>query len=78
VLDPGVDRDSVMRGMLGRGVQTSVHYPPVHEMSVHLDLDCGPLPITEEVARRQLTLPLHPKMSLQDVDYVVDSLIQCL
>jgi dTDP-4-amino-4,6-dideoxygalactose transaminase len=49
-----------------QGVQTSVHYPPAH-LFPHF----GPqpaLPVTEEFARRELTLPLFPGMSDADVD----------
>jgi dTDP-4-amino-4,6-dideoxygalactose transaminase len=59
-------------------VQTSVHYPPAHLMSIHRDLNVAPLPITEAVGRRELTLPLHPKLSGGDVEYVVEALEQCL
>ena len=57
------------------GVQTSVHYPAVHELSYYRSRypDVS-LPVTETYARRELTLPLHPKMDDHDVDRVVASL----
>jgi dTDP-4-amino-4,6-dideoxygalactose transaminase len=33
----------------------------------------GSLPITEEVSRREVTLPLHPVMTLEEVDRVCEA-----
>ena len=32
------------------------------------------LPITEEVSKRVVSLPIYPKMSEEDVDYVISAL----
>lgn len=69
VLPAGADRNAVAAAMAEAGVQTTVHYPPVHELSYYRDR--WPelqLPVTEEFARRELTLPLHPKMTEADVE----------
>ena len=29
------------------------------------------LPKTEEVSRREMTLPLHPRMKIEDVNWIV-------
>lgn len=71
VLPPEADRSELITAMSAAGVQTTVHYPPVHELSYYRrrwpDLR---LPLTEEFARRELTLPLHPQMTDADVDHV--------
>ena len=51
LLPDGVDRDAFMDAMRKAGVQTSIHYPPVHRFTYYLQR--GPafsLPITEAVA----------------------------
>jgi dTDP-4-amino-4,6-dideoxygalactose transaminase len=75
VLPAAVDRQAVIDVLRTRGIQTTVHYPPVHRLTFYNDLypDCH-LPRTEEFARRELTLPLHPRMTLASVDFVVKSL----
>jgi dTDP-4-amino-4,6-dideoxygalactose transaminase len=78
LLDEQVDRLELMKRLRERGVQTSIHYKPAHLMSVHRDLQTGPLPYTETVGRRELTLPLHPRLSADDVEYVVEMLRACL
>ena len=62
-----------MLDMESRGIQTSMHYPPVHRFQYyqkHFKNTIGSLPVTEEVSGREVTLPLHPLMTLQDVEYV--------
>jgi dTDP-4-amino-4,6-dideoxygalactose transaminase len=49
-----------------QAVQTSVHYPPVH-LFPHFGAQPR-LPVTEEFARREVTLPLFPGMADGDVD----------
>lgn len=75
LLPAGADRDAVAASMMGQGVQTSIHYPPVHTLSRYRsrwpDLR---LPLSEEFHRRELTLPLHPGMSDDDVDRVAVAL----
>jgi dTDP-4-amino-4,6-dideoxygalactose transaminase len=78
LLEETVDRLELMKRLRARGVQTSVHYPPAHLMSIHRDLTSGPLPHTEAVGRRELTLPLHPVLRAEDIEYVVETLRECL
>jgi dTDP-4-amino-4,6-dideoxygalactose transaminase len=78
LLDEKLDRLDLMKRLRARGVQTSVHYPPAHLMSIHRDLITAPLPLTEAIGRRELTLPLHPGLGMDDVNYVVEALRECL
>lgn len=75
LLPTDVNRELVMGWMRDRGVQTTVHYPPIHQLSFYRQLAPGTaLPNTEEFARRELTLPLHQRMSEEDVETAVDAL----
>lgn len=62
-------RDDLRQAAAEDGVQTSVHYPPVHRFAVFGPQDA--LPVTEAYARREVTLPLFPAMTPEDVDRVV-------
>lgn len=62
VLEEGVDRNGFRTAMRERGIQTSLHYPPVHRFSAYADYDIA-LPITEEYSKRSVTLPLFGHMS---------------
>lgn len=76
-----VTRETVREGLAAKGVQTSVHYQPVHLFRIYRErFGCKPgeLPLTEWVANREITLPLYPAMTQDDVTYVTESLKDCL
>ena len=61
--------------MKERGIQTSIHYPPIHHFEAYRSSEQAKtsLPLTEALAMRELTLPLYPTMSSEDVELVVRS-----
>jgi dTDP-4-amino-4,6-dideoxygalactose transaminase len=74
LLAPSIDKNKLMGRLKDFGIQTSVHYPPVHLFSLYrkgFGYKRGMLPRTEEVSRREVTLPLHPQMSEKDVKWIV-------
>jgi dTDP-4-amino-4,6-dideoxygalactose transaminase len=76
VLSEAADRDAVRASLAARGVQTSLHYPPVHRFAAYgLGLE---LPLTDEYARRAVTLPLFSTISEEQIGLVVDSLEEAL
>jgi dTDP-4-amino-4,6-dideoxygalactose transaminase len=77
LLPEGAPREAVMERMKARGIQTSVHYPPIHRFSHHGASDrvrWEGLAKTDAIAPRELTLPLHPRMRDADVDAVCEAL----
>ena len=79
LLPAGIERQYLADDLRGDGVQTSVHYAPVHSFTVYRERFPGvSLPRTEEFARRTLSLPLHPKMGADDVDAVTRALARAL
>jgi dTDP-4-amino-4,6-dideoxygalactose transaminase len=81
LLPPEVDRDRFMEGMKAQGIQTSIHYPPVHRFRIYEDdwLARGmALPVTEEVSTRQVTFPLFATMQAEQVGWVARAAGQVL
>jgi dTDP-4-amino-4,6-dideoxygalactose transaminase len=79
VLPRGTDRAGVRARMQEAGVQTSVHYPPIHQFDFYRrTVAAGPLPGTERFSEAELTLPLHPRLTPDDVDRVVRTLAQAV
>jgi dTDP-4-amino-4,6-dideoxygalactose transaminase len=70
VLDEELDRRVFRAGLAERGVQTSVHYPPVHLFSAYRDGGLR-LPLTESFGDRAVTLPLFAHMTERQQDQVV-------
>jgi dTDP-4-amino-4,6-dideoxygalactose transaminase len=77
LLPAGTDRLAIMEYLKQRGIQTSIHYPLVHEFSAYRESQQS-LPGTEEIGRRQLSLPFYPGLEFEDVDFVVGALLQGL
>ncbi len=77
LLSEQVDRKCFMEYLREQGVQTSIHYPPIHLFSYYKELipsDTAHLPLTEYVGRREVTLPLFPAMDEQHIEYVANSI----
>jgi dTDP-4-amino-4,6-dideoxygalactose transaminase len=71
-----VDRKDFMDYLRAHGIQTSIHYPPVHLFSYYRNLKTSHavVPLTEDVGRWEVTLPLFPTMEEGQVEYVVESI----
>ena len=75
VLDDAALRDPVREVMRhDHGVQTSVLYPALHELSAYAEESRRPLARSEHVGRAQLTLPLFPHLGEDRQDRVVEAL----
>ena len=76
LLPAGVLRETFMENMKADGIQTSIHYPPIHLFSVyHMDDDLTlyNLTNTELVAAREVTLPLYPSLPDASINLVVNA-----
>ena len=78
ILPEDAERDSVRSGLADRGIQTSVHYPPIHRFTAYRSRPQRPLPQTDSVAERLLTLPLYGGLTDEQVDAVVEGVLQTL
>jgi perosamine synthetase len=70
------ERRRVFDGLREAGVGVQVHYVPVHHHPVSRDIGLSPgdLPVCDEVYEQLISLPIHPSLSDDDQDYVVDCL----
>jgi dTDP-4-amino-4,6-dideoxygalactose transaminase len=77
LISASISRDKVMERLRGHGIQTSIHYPPIHLFSLYrkeFGYKQGMLPKTEEASRREVTLPLHPGMDGDDIVWIAKKL----
>ena len=68
------DRDGFKAHLAGEGVPTAIYYPiPLHLHAPYAPYPTAPggLPVTEAVAGRVISLPMHPDMPDSDIDRVV-------
>ena len=76
ILPKTTNRFAVMEDMKASGIQTSIHYPSFKSFSAYVEATSDlETPVADKICERELTLPLHPRMSIDDVDYVSKSLI---
>jgi dTDP-4-amino-4,6-dideoxygalactose transaminase len=76
VLPEAVDRAACGAALRRDGVQTSVHYPPVHRFSIHAQGACELL--TDAYGARSVTLPLFAHMTLDQQDRVLGAVATAL
>ena len=77
VLDEEVDRDAFRAALAERGIQTSVHYPPVHRFAIYAE-GAPDLPVTDAYAARTVTMPLFAGMTDEQQDLVLDATVATL
>ena len=81
LLPENVNRAKFREILKQEAVQTSFHYPPVHQFEIYRDSSVNEnqlLWMTEHVASRQVTLPLFPQMSEDQQDLVIASVVKAL
>jgi dTDP-4-amino-4,6-dideoxygalactose transaminase len=70
-------RDDVIRKLAEKGVQTSVHFIPVHTFTAYRQMGRwhdGDFPVTEKLSSQAISLPMFPDMTEEDVDYVCEAM----
>ncbi len=70
-------RDAIRNALATKGIQTSVHYPPVHRFSTYEPFSSA-LPLTEKWADQLITLPMFAALSPTMVDEVCNALTETI
>jgi dTDP-4-amino-4,6-dideoxygalactose transaminase len=70
-------RNALQRYLKSQGIQTSIHYHPIHQFSFYKrEFSKTRLPITEDISSRLLTLPLSPNLKKSQVDFIIGNIKQ--
>ena len=68
------ERDALQSHLKGRGVQTLIHYPiPPHKQACYREWNERSYPITEAIHAKELSLPMSPVMTDEEIGMVVDA-----
>jgi dTDP-4-amino-4,6-dideoxygalactose transaminase len=76
-----VQRDNLQKALNDVGVGTMIHYPiPPHLQSAYADLSWkkGDFPLSEQVAREVLSLPMGPHLAVNGVQLVISEIRNAL
>jgi dTDP-4-amino-4,6-dideoxygalactose transaminase len=77
VVDEGIDRDAFRASLAKRGIQTSVHFSPVHRFELYAD--SGPeLPTADAFAARTVSLPMFAEMTEDEQGEVIEAVREAL
>ena len=76
VRTPRLLRTKVIKGLRLYGIEASFHYLPLHtsDMGKKNGYKKGDLPVTEEVAATLIRLPMYPRLTNSEMDYIVAAL----
>jgi len=67
----GLTRDQVGEALKAENIEVRYYYyPPIHAQTLYAPFVDGPLPLTDYVTGRVVTLPLYPDMPEADVKTV--------
>lgn len=69
------NRDAVAKYLFEEGIYTTLRYHPLHMNPVYNS--SAKLANSEELNETGLNIPLHPSLSMNDVDYVVEKIKGC-
>lgn len=73
-------RDSVIYKLKERKIDARTHFMPLHssKKGIELGYHIEDLPITEKISKCLLRLPMYTQMSVEEMNYVITTLIQIL
>ena len=77
VVDEGVDRDGFRDSLAQAGIQTSVHFSPVHRFELYSDSGAD-LPLSDSFASRAVSLPMFAEMGEGQQAQVIEAVRQAL
>jgi dTDP-4-amino-4,6-dideoxygalactose transaminase len=79
LLDESIDRDEFFKYMRSANIGVNLHYIPVYRHSYYVDnfgFDAGDFPVTEDVFKRIITLPLFLRMSKHELTYICNKIVK--
>ena len=66
------ERNELQQYLKEQGIETLVHYPiPPHKQQCYLEYACLSLPVTEQLHRTELSIPISPAITDEEVGAVV-------
>jgi dTDP-4-amino-4,6-dideoxygalactose transaminase len=70
-------RDALKDHLAKKGIMSKVYFEPVHLTHFYREkfgFKGGELPVTERLSSEVLTLPLYPTMTIEEMDYIIESI----
>ncbi len=75
------NRDAILWALQERNIGVAVNYRPIHLLQYYrakYGYEEGSFPVAEEIGKRTISLPLYPKLTAEEVEYICLTLIDIL
>jgi dTDP-4-amino-4,6-dideoxygalactose transaminase len=70
----GLTREQLMQDLKAKRIGTAVHYPiPTHHQPVYQSADAA-CPVAQELASQVMSLPVHPQVTDENLEYICDTI----
>ena len=72
-------RDNLHNFLTKKSIFSKVYFNPIHLTDFYkkkFEMKKNSLPITELVSQQILTIPLYPNMTLEEKEYLTDSILE--
>ena len=71
------ERDGLLKCLKSKGIFAGIHYPiPIHLLGAYQDLGYkrGDFPVTEQITKEIISLPMYPELKENGIKYIVDNI----
>jgi dTDP-4-amino-4,6-dideoxygalactose transaminase len=70
------DRDKLSTDLKARGIPTAVYYPiPLSQQKGYAHYPSAPTPVSDRIAKRVISLPMHPYLTPEAQDRIVTAIV---
>jgi dTDP-4-amino-4,6-dideoxygalactose transaminase len=66
------NRDEFRKKLAKKGIETGIHYKPIHKMSMYKQK--RKLEVTDMVSKKIVSLPTHPNLKKNDINFIIKSI----
>ncbi len=73
-----INREELKLFLEKRGVQTGIHYKPNHQLTIYNEILKSPLNKTDSIFDKIISLPLHPELNENTLDYIINCIKEFL
>ena len=65
------NRKKFIEKMKKNGIETGIHYKPIHQMSLYKNNQ--KIPNTEILSKQVVSLPTHPNLTKDEIGFIIES-----
>ena len=72
MLNNNTERKELMKILKEEGIPTAIFYKkPFNKLNIYSDISDRDYPLSENISKRILSLPMHPYLSKRDLDKII-------